>query len=72
MKPLWMIPTMLLAQVVGEDICSALVGCGACLSQAGCVFCSDQGFLTEPRCNTRLLFHSLTIIYSFYQQRTFP
>jgi len=53
MKPLWMIPAMLLAQVVGEDICSALVGCGACLSQAGCVFCSDQGFLTEPRCNTR-------------------
>ena len=48
--------------------CQSIVGCGPCLSHAGCVFCRDEDYSGQERCGNRLVgtflisayFHLLT------------
>ena len=35
--------------------CQSIVGCGSCLSHAGCVFCRDEDYSGQERCGTRLV-----------------
>ena len=35
--------------------CQSIVGCGPCLSHAGCVFCRDEDYSGQERCGTRLV-----------------
>ena len=42
--------------------CHTLVGCGPCVSHAGCVFCRDQNFTEEARCGTRLVLFRYFIV----------
>jgi hypothetical protein len=35
--------------------CQSIVGCGPCLSHAGCVYCRDEDFSGQERCGMRLV-----------------
>ena len=35
--------------------CQRIVGCGPCLSHAGCFFCRDEDYSGQKRCGTRLV-----------------
>ena len=35
--------------------CQTYLGCGPCISHAGCVYCIDRDYTSHLRCGTRLV-----------------
>ena len=50
--------------------CEQHSDCSECLSETGCAYCSDEGFLGHHRCQSRLAFFgfrsNLSLVYELH------